>query len=199
MNPTLPVRRASAADSDLVTRIIARAFAADPLWSRAAAVPGGGTSHHEALWRPLVDGALRFPTTWLTAGGEAAALWIPPGEASMTALQEERLAELAALHLGAGVAGYLELLDVLHAAHPQHEPHYFLTLLGTDPRHRGRGLGMGLLATCLEHIDAERKPAYLESSNPVNDRRYASVGFVPFRPVTCPDGQVITTMWRAAR
>lgn len=199
MQPSLPVRRASPADSDRVTTIIALAFAADPVWAPAAARADGQTGHYRALWRPFVDGALRFPATWLTAGGEAAALWIPPGEASMTAQQEDQLASLAAEHLGAGAAGYLALLDAIHQAHPQDEPHYFLTLLGTDPRHRGRGLGMALLAACLERIDAEHQPAYLESSNPVNDRRYQAAGFVPRGQVTCPGGQVITTMWRPAR
>jgi hypothetical protein len=42
--------------------------------------------------------------------------------------------------------------------------------------------------------------AYLESTNPVNDRRYISVGFEPvgsFR--TMDEERVITRMWRPAR
>ena len=59
---------------------------------------------------------------------------------------------------------------------------------------------MRLLAQNLELIDAEHRPAYLESSNPANDRRYASVGFEPIGEVSCPpDGAILTTMWRAAR
>jgi hypothetical protein len=38
---------------------------------------------------------------------------------------------------------------------------------------------MGLLAHDLELIDAEGFPAYLESSNPANNRRYAMLGFEP--------------------
>ncbi len=38
---------------------------------------------------------------------------------------------------------------------PRSEPRYYLTLLGTHPDHRGRGIGMGLLARNLELIDSE--------------------------------------------
>jgi GNAT superfamily N-acetyltransferase len=40
-----------------------------------------------------------------------------------------------------------------------HEPHYYLSLLGTRDEHRGRGLGMALLKENLARIDAERMPA----------------------------------------
>jgi GNAT superfamily N-acetyltransferase len=200
MDSGVSARRAAAADAGRITTIIALAFADDPVWKPALARPGGGTAHHEAMWRPFVDGALRYPATWLTTGGEAVAIWIPPDGTGMTPQQEERAAGLAAEHLGPAAGVYFELLDRIHAAHPRGEPHYFLTLLGTHPGHRGHGFGMRLLAQNLELIDAEHRPAYLESSNPVNDRRYASVGFEPIGEVRCPpDGAVLTTMWRAAR
>ncbi|MFI5028043.1 MAG: GNAT family N-acetyltransferase [Solirubrobacterales bacterium] len=63
------------------------------------------------------------------------------------------------------------------AAHPQEEPHYYLSLLGTHPGRRGRGLGMGLLADDLGRIDAEGAAAFLESSNPANDHHYERLGF----------------------
>src|SRR5215471_2610923 len=47
----LAVRRASAADADLVTEIITLSFARDPLWAHAMARPGGGTAHHGEFWR----------------------------------------------------------------------------------------------------------------------------------------------------
>jgi L-amino acid N-acyltransferase YncA len=59
---------------------------------------------------------------------------------------------------------------------------------------------MGLLAEDLRRLDELQLPAWLESTNPANDRRYESVGFEPvgtFR--TVDDERVITTMWRPAR
>src|SRR5215470_7195257 len=169
----LGAHRATAADADRVTEIITLAFAQDPLWGHALARPGGG---------------------------EATTIWIPPGGADMTPEQEHRLVALAAEHLGPAADDYVELLGRFEAAHPHAEPHYFLTLFGTHPDHRGRGIGMRLLAHDLELIDAEHMPAYLESSNPANNRRYASVGFEPHGEFSYPGGgPVVTTMWRPAR
>ena len=200
MTSQLAARRASAADTDLCTSIISPAMAHDPLWEHAFAQPGAGTVDHAPFWRVFVAGALRYPDSWLTSGAEATAIWIPPGGTDMTAQQEQHLADLAAHQLGPAAGDYLELLSRFDAAHPQGEPHYFLTLLATHPQHWGKGIGMRLLAHNLELVDAEHLPAYLESSNPANTRRYAAVGFEPCGEFRYPgEGPVVTTMWRPAR
>jgi len=192
-------RRAMPADGGLVTEIITLAFANDPLWSWALRRGDRRTDHHAAFWRLFVDGALRYPWTWLTDGSEATSIWIPPGGTELSDEQEERLAGLAAEHLGSAADDYLELLARFDAFHPRADPHYDLTLLGTHPVHRGRGMGMWLLAHDLELIDREHRPAYLESSNPANNRRYESVGFAPVGGFSYPgNGPHVTTMWRPA-
>lgn len=92
----------------------------------------------------------------------------------------------------------LDNADRFEAARPA-EPHFYLTLLATHDRHRGHGFGMCLLADSLERIDALGAPAYLESSNPSNLARYASVGFSTRDRITTPTGHVVTTMWRPGR
>jgi GNAT superfamily N-acetyltransferase len=195
----LEARRASLSDRDAVASIITLAFAHDPLWSRALARTDGSTDHHVRFWRVFVDGALRYPWVWLTGGGEATAIWIPPGGTEMSEEQEDHLANLAAECLGPAAVDYLELLARLEAAHPHDEPHYYLTLLGTHPDHRGKGIGMALLQHDLALIDADGFPAYLESSNPANNSRYAGVGFEEVGEFSYPGGgPVVTTMWRRA-
>jgi GNAT superfamily N-acetyltransferase len=200
MEGELAARRASAADWQLVTEIITLAFAKDPLWSRALRRADGRTDHQAVFWRLFVEGALRYDWTWLTEGGEATSVWIPPGGTELSAEQEERLAGLVNEHLGAGADDFFELFARFEAAHPRVEPHYYLSLLGTHPDHRGKGVGMRLLAHNFELIDAEHLPAYLESSNPANDRRYESVGFERVGEFSFPgNGPIVTTMWRPAR
>jgi GNAT superfamily N-acetyltransferase len=194
------VERASAADTGLVASIITLAFANDPLWGHAMARADGGTQHHGAFWQLFVEGAMRYPDTWLADGGKAVSVWVPPGGVEMTDEQEERLVELAAEYLGPRADDYVEVANRFEEAHPREEPHYYLSLLATHPDHRGHGIGMGLLARNLERIDAEHLPAYLESTNPANNGRYASVGFEPHGEFSYPgDGPLVTTMWRPAR
>ncbi len=191
------VRNASPADRDLVASIITLAFANDPLWRHAMTRPDKRTEHHREFWLTFVDGALRYPWTWIAGAGDAVSIWIPPGKSEMNADQEEHLAGLAAEYLGPAAGDYLELLARFEAAHPRDEPHYYLSLLGTHPDHRGQGIGMGMLARDLELIDAEGFPAYLESSNPANNRRYAMLGFEPIGEFSYPrNGPRVTTMWR---
>lgn len=200
MDRELTARRASLGDGGLITEIITLAFANDPLWVWAMRGQGGRTDHHAAFWRLFIDGALRYPWTWVTEGGEATSIWIPPGGTEMSREQEERLFGLVAAHLGAAADDFVELLTRFDTAHPRSEPHYYLSLLGTHPEHRGQGIGMWLLAHDLDLIDAEHLPAYLESSNPANNRRYAATGFEPVGEFAYPGGgPVVTTMWRPAR
>ncbi len=59
---------------------------------------------------------------------------------------------------------------------------------------------MALLEHDLALIDRDGCPAYLESSNPANNHRYAGVGFEAVGEFSSPGGgQVVTTMWRPAR
>lgn len=175
-------------------------MAHDPLWEHAFARPDGRTVDHAAFWRVFVAGALRYPSSWVANGGEATSIWIPPGGTEMTLEQQQHLAEVATGQLGSKAGEYLELLRRFDVAHPQDEPHYYLTLLATHPQHWGNGIGMRLLAHNLELVDAEHFPAYLESSNLANDRRYAAVGFEPCGEFRYPgDGPAVTTMWRSAR
>jgi len=194
------VRRVTRADGELVVTIITLAFAEDPLWSWVLARSDGQTDHHDAFWRLFLEGAFAYNETWITGDGEATSVWIPPGGIEMTAELESRLGEFAVQQLGPKADTFFKLLARFEAAHPREVDHYYLSLLGTHPNHRGNGTGMWLLTHDLETIDAEHAPAYLESSNPANNDRYASVGFEPIGQFDAPDnGPVVTTMWRPPR
>ena len=197
----VPDRRATRSDLDTVVDIVTLAFATDPLWSWALARPDGGTGHHRQFWRLFVEGALRYPETWITGGDQATAVWLPPGATEMTEREEVALEALVEEHLGPGAhARYFGLLARFEDAHPHDEEHFYLSLLGTHPDHRGQGIGTALLARNLADIDAAHANAYLESSNPANNQRYQRLGFEVRGGFEAPgDGPVVTTMWRPAR
>jgi GNAT superfamily N-acetyltransferase len=183
---------------DAATRTIALAFATDPLWGVALRRLDGRTDHHEPYWRLFVEGATRYGTVRTTGGGEAVSVWLPPGGTELTdegAAALERLLE-EALDEDARTA-MAELYARFDASRAPLADHYYLSLLATHPDHRGRGHGQALLTADLGLWDEAGVPAYLESSNPANDHRYARAGFRSiggFHAVR--DDAFVTAMWR---
>jgi GNAT superfamily N-acetyltransferase len=189
-------RVATERDLEMVTATLTAAFSTDPLWSWAF-------PDDESLavwWRFYVSSALRYPWVWIADEGAAAAVWIPPGGVELTEEEEGRVESILAELIGPRASEVGMLLDRFERSHPHDRPpHFYLSLLGTHPDHRGKGLGMGLLAENLERIDAEGMPAYLESSNSANDHRYERLGFERIGEFTRPDEKVkVATMWRDA-
>jgi GNAT superfamily N-acetyltransferase len=179
-------RPATEADLEAVTATLTAAFAGDPLWRWAFP----DLADLEALWRFLISSALRYPSIRMLDDVRAVALWIPPGGTELTPEEEVQLAAMVPPHVVA-------LFERFELAHPRERPHYYLSLLGVHPDHRGKGIGMALLAENLALLDAEGAPSYLESSNPANDARYQRIGYRSVGSFTTPDGEhAVTTMWR---
>jgi GNAT superfamily N-acetyltransferase len=188
------VRRVEARDVQAVSETLADAFASDPVWSWAFP----DRDRLEVWWRFWVAGAVPQGSVRMTQGAGAVSVWIPPGGHECAPDDEAHVEPLVRSLAGSRAGLVLETLDRFDANHPREVPHYYLSLLGTASQHRGKGLGMALLAANLERVDEEHMPAYLESSNAANIGRYESIGFAPVGEFALPEGNVIvTTMWRA--
>ncbi len=195
-------RVATAADAEAVTQIFTGAFHNDPVWGWAFPDSARRAAQHAVFWRVFVDGAVPHEWVWLSAEGGSASLWLPPDCPELRPEDEAALEPMLTELVGAEQTAILiETFDRFEAAHPQHEPHYYLSLLGTHPDHRGKGVGMGLLADNLAVIDARGMPAFLESTNPANHARYERHGFTQVGEFSLPgeDGPPVATMWREAR
>jgi ribosomal protein S18 acetylase RimI-like enzyme len=193
------MRIATTADIDDVTRIIALAFADDPVWGVALERADGSTAHHEPYWHLFVEGAVPQGMVFRSDDGAAVALWIPPGGEEMSDEQVEQLRQIVVDNLDVDAqARMFALWDRFDESHSQTEPHAYLSLLATDPAHRGRGIAQSLVRENLADFDAQGLPTYLESTNPVNDHRYERLGFARvggFEGAT--PGSVVAAMWRA--
>jgi GNAT superfamily N-acetyltransferase len=177
---------------------VTSAFFDDPLWAPVFPDAAQRTAQSSEFWRLSVTSALRYPWTLATENLESVAVWIPPEGSELTEDEANGLDAFLVDLVGRDTAdSILAIYDQFERATPA-EPHFYLSLLATHDRHRGRGLGMDLLRDSLTRIDALGAPAYLESSNPANNARYASVGFRPVDEFVTPTGQVVTTMWRGA-
>jgi GNAT superfamily N-acetyltransferase len=160
--------------------------------------PGVRRAVHAALLGPVVDAAVHRRTLWVTPAVEAVAVFVPPGAPETLPGAGVDTAALVAL-LGPDRAGVvMALFDRFEQARPR-TPHHYLSLLATSATQRGHGHGARLLHDVVRRPELAGTPAYLESSNPANDRRYASLGFEPLGDVPQVDGcPPITTMWRPA-
>jgi ribosomal protein S18 acetylase RimI-like enzyme len=181
---------------EIVVDIMVVAFFDDPLWSWAFPNALRRREQHRELWRLCVEGAVRYPSVWLSEGQTAASVWIPPGGTELSEEQQARFGPMVNEMAGLEAQRVFDAFALLENEHPHDEPHYYLSLLGTDPDHRGHGYGLRLLADNLTTIDAEAMPAYLEASNPGNVALYQRYGFEVVTTCSIPRGPEVTTMWR---
>lgn len=201
METSVVSRQGTQQDVEAILDTLVVAFADDPLWG-GWAFPERARADEQrraffALW---LNGSLRYETVHVTPGCEAVALWYPPGHFENTAEDERDLVATARAVLGAHADLFLEACAVIEAVHPRHPPHYYLSMLGTHSRHRGRGLGMALLRDNLVRVDALGMPVYLDSTNPGNNPRYERLGFARIGEYSLPaGGPVVTQMWRKPR
>jgi GNAT superfamily N-acetyltransferase len=194
------VRQVTEAQADRVTELFALAFYDDPTWSWAFPDPDKRRDHHRAWWGLYMHSALRHGAAWMTEDGGAASVWVPPGKPELSDEDEAKVEPLLRELVGSHADDVLVLLERFESCHPRHAPHFYLSLLGTHPDHRGHGKGMRLLAANLLQSDELGTPAYLESSNRANDHRYERLGFVKVGEFAAPSGGPrVSCMWRDPR
>jgi GNAT superfamily N-acetyltransferase len=196
----MQVRRASSGDVAAVNEIFALAFQADPTWSWAFPDPDKRLEQQRRWWGLLLHSAMPYGWVWCTEDGAAASLWIPDGKPELSEADESEVEPLLSDMIGPHTEDVLKLLESFESNRPRDEPHYYLSLLGTHPDHRGEGKGMGLLAANLVVLDEMGMPTYLESSNRANDHRYERLGYSQIGEFAAPGGEpTVGCMWRDPR
>jgi len=123
--------------------------------------------------------------------------WLRPGTIPRERARERRITRAcaSALLTGRNRRSGLRLLAEVERKHPS-EPHWYLPLLGVDPRWQGRGIGGALLRVMLDRCDGEGTPAYLETQKPENVPYYERFGFMVVETIELPETPPIWLMWR---
>ena len=200
MTPPVEVESLQLADLDEVVVATARAFWPDPLFGYFAR---DHTHHHRfapSMLRPVIADARQHGEVWVarTARGVAgSASWIAPGDMPRSKARDARIAAgaLGAFVRGRNRANALRLLGAVDKHHP-HEPHWYLALLGVDPRFQRQGVGHALVGPVLARCDAEGQSAYLETQKEENLAFYARFGFEEIRRIDVDGAPPIWLMWR---
>jgi GNAT superfamily N-acetyltransferase len=197
----MAARIATEADHDAVVATIAAAFDDDPLWAWMFPDPRQRSRQQATMFGFYVESALPNSSVLMVDDrASAAVVYTPPGKPELSEEIEAKVEPFVIDELGAEAPARLETLERFEAATPDHTPFYYVSLLGTHPDARGKGLGMGLLDEICARADAEGRPVYLESSNPLNTPRYERRGFRRHTDFWTPGQEhVVTTMWREPR
>ena len=183
-------RLATTDDTDAVVRILALGFATDPVWGLWALPDTADRARvMERYWRPFVVAAMEYGGVFVAPQLEAVSIWVPPGVPEMDDANEEVFLAVVDEIFGDRAALLFGAFEAFSENREPIPPHWYLSLLATDPDHRGSGLGMRLVTDVLaDVVDAAGLPAYLESTNDANLARYAAAGFERHGAFSVPDG-----------
>ena len=182
-------------EADRALATILLAFGSDPAARWSYPDPRDYLRYFPDILRAFGGAAFTCGTAYQAGDFAGAALWLPPGvrgdEAGLESIfrasvPPERQDDL------------FRVFEGMASHHPK-EPHWFLPLIGVDPRCQGKGLGSALMRHALERCDEDHLPAYLESSNPANIPLYERHGFVVLDKLQSGSSPTIVPMLRAAR
>ena len=124
------------------------------------------------------------------------AIWLPPGTWLPSAWQQIAHCPDTLRRCGSRFAVAGETYGAMMRCHPR-QPHWYLSGIGTDPPLQGTGVGGELMRSRLARCDADRLPAYLESSKESNVPFYERHGFKVTSELTIPGGgPTLWLMWR---
>ncbi|WP_280381313.1 GNAT family N-acetyltransferase [Nocardia wallacei] len=195
------MRQATPEDIPDVARLLAAAFADDPVMStiwpdthaRAAALPryfrSMLTHHHGPA------GGIELACTDTTIA--AAAVWDPPGRWQMPTIDLIRSAPQLALALRLQVLTAIDVRRTLDRIHPP-QPHWYLCHLATDPEYQRHGIGSRLLHSGLDRCDRRGDSAYLVATTPTVVPLYQRAGFTTTRRIHLgrAESAPLDAMWR---
>ena len=192
-------RRLHADDIGRVAAALARSLTDDPGWihlfpddaTRARSLDRLFVTVMRTVYVPRGE-------SWQIGDAAGGALWDPPGMHDLPLLTGLRLAPRLAWLIGKRTPVALRMFREMERHHPR-EPHFSLAVLGVDPAHQGRGLGPRLLAPVLDRCDADRRLAWLETTNPKNHAFYRRVGFELADQWPTPGGPTISFFGRTPR
>ncbi len=178
--------------------MLARAFRDDPIHRWMLPTEQQWRWGSRRLFASLVRDVAPRSGAFTSPGLEGAALWFQPGRP--TPGLRSWLEGAAVILLSVGMHGRVVArgLSRLERRRPA-EPHWYLSVLGTDPVHQGKGVGSTLLAPVLERCDRDGVLAYLESSKLGNIPFYERHGFVVTEEIAMPDGPKVWGMAREPR
>lgn len=182
-------------DKARLLQTIVLGFSSDPMARWATPDAAVYLSRRDEFFDAFGGAAFDHGTAFVADDGAAVATWLPPGVES----DGERLSAIMAEQTPESRREEMDrLFGQMADAHPD-EPLWYLPLIAADPAYQGRGLGTALMEAAMARIDADGRPAYLESSNLRNVPFYERFGFKSMGEIRTETSPVLTPMYRTGR
>lgn len=177
--------------------MLARAFYDDPVtawfYPNAAKRLRQTTRFFAIRLRQLAPQQLTFTTPERSG----AVLWTLPGRWREDLRESLMLVPMLPVLLPR-IVRYTKAVREIERHHPS-APHYYLSVLGTEPQQQGGGIGSALLGVVLQRCDESETAAYLETSKERLVGFYARHGFTVTERIELPEGPPLWLMWREPR
>ncbi len=191
------VRPVGAEDYEPLAAMLARAFYDDPVTAWFYPNAAKRLRHAQRFFAIRLRQLAPQEQMYAAADLSGAALWALPDRWREDLRQALLLLPMLPVLLP-HILRSARAVREIERRHPE-APHYYLSVLGTEPGRQGGGVGSALLAPVLERCDADGVPAYLECSKESNVSFYARHGFDVTERIGLPGGPPLWLMWREAR
>lgn len=191
-------RRANASDKPAVIDTLSDAFLNEPAFSFIVPDATARKRALEKAFRIIVDEDYKIGSIMMTSGAEAATVWRTPGLSRDSRWDEIRTGLPYLLAFGSAI-GRASLVSKLIKSHLPVEEYWYLHYAGCHSSHRSKGFGGAAIRAGLEHADAARCKAYLETADENNIPIYRALGFHIMHSWQVPDGPQFWGMMRGAR
>jgi GNAT superfamily N-acetyltransferase len=188
------VRRARRDDFGPLAEMLARAFYDDPVTSWFYPDDARRMKHARRFFAIRLRQLAGQELMYTTSERSGAALWAGPGRWREDLRESLMLLPMLPVLLPRIMRSTHGVREI-ERRHPV-RPHYYLSVLGTEPGQQGGGIGSALLGPVLRRCDSEGVGAYLESSKESNVAFYARHGFAVTERIDLPDGPPLWLMWR---
>jgi ribosomal protein S18 acetylase RimI-like enzyme len=185
------------------SEMLARAFARDPIYTTLFPDDFERAQALQRLFRGVLGYSFVYGQAHTTPALEGVAGWLSPGNTTVTSWRMLRHGlglALSMMRLKPQVRrefmASLAYMDEIHKRQVA-GPHWYLWVLGVEPRCQGQGIGGRLLQPVLAQADRDGLPCYLETETQGGVDFYQRHGFEVLSDEVMPDLELrIWTMLR---
>ena len=189
------IQKSTDADKSRVLNTLVLGFSVDPIIRWVFPEPQEFLTNFPTLLQLFGGRAFENNSAYHSDGFVCGALWLPPDvhpdEDGIVNLFEEKLE-------GPLLQDAFAMFEQMDEFHPE-EPCWHLAFIAVDPAQIGNGYGSKMLEHTLKVCDADKKLAYLESTNPANITLYQRHGFELVGEIQAGSSPVLYPMRREPR